>query len=359
MKMKVVFNKVFGPVIAASLVVACAANTSSNAPEEASSLAVATTPAAPKVSSGPLAAGLYQTAYSARNDVLWVTAAVGRPPVTSSALIKVDPRTRQAAATITPPVLDAATGGLEAVYGVAVDDEHDNVWVTNTRNNSVAVYRQSDGVHLTTLPNVPHAREVVVDEEHDTAWASAFGGAALVAYDTVTLQEKRRVNVTGSGPTGLVVDKHTGALYAADLNLNQIIEVPLAADLPPRFIPAAGGPISIDLSADGHTAYVAAQSGNALLVVDLVAGAVTKTVPTGAGALAVAVDPATGHVLVANRTAATVSVVDPATGAVTSTIPTNPNPNHIAFGGGTAWIVDKSAAGPDRKDTLYAVTFGR
>lgn len=354
--MKIIFNKTIGLSLFAlsSLSVACGAQDAASGPDTTAS--AQTTETSFSVASAPLAAGLYQAAYSTRNDVLWVTSAVGRPPVKSSALIKVDPRTRQVLATYVPPVVDAATGGLEAVYGVAVDDEHDNVWVTNTRNGSVAVYNQSTGAHLATLPNIAHPREIIVDEAHNVAWASAFGGAALVAYDTETLQEKRRISVAGSGPAGLAIDKSTGTLYATDLNQNQIIEVALDSTTP-RLVRTGAGPISIALSADNRTAYTADQGAGTLSVVDLASGTVTKTILTGAGALSAATDPASGKVVVANRGSATLSVVDVQRGVVTGTISTNANPNHVTFGAGSAFVVDKSGAGPDRKDTLYAVTF--
>src|SRR3546814_6697402 len=41
----------------------------------------------------PLAPGLYESAYSARTGRLYVTSAVGRPPVKTSQLLKVDPDT--------------------------------------------------------------------------------------------------------------------------------------------------------------------------------------------------------------------------------------------------------------------------
>src|SRR5690606_26199198 len=94
-----------------------------------------------------LVPGLYQTAYSAKNDVLFVTSAVGRPPVKESALLKVNPETLEIIAQVTPggaPGRGDREGGVYAVYGVAVDDENGNVWVTNTRQNTVAAYKQDD-----------------------------------------------------------------------------------------------------------------------------------------------------------------------------------------------------------------------
>ncbi|WP_394825729.1 hypothetical protein [Pendulispora albinea] len=361
MKMIVTFKNVV-PRLALGLmpIIAACAGAPADSVESASiaSTSQAVTPghAVPEVLSSPLAVGLYQSAYSVRNDVLWVTSAEGLPPVKSSSLMKVNPHTREILATYVPPVTDAATGAIEAVYGVAVDDVHDNVWVTNTRNDSVAVYRQRTGEHLASLPGVVHAREVVVDEVRGLAWASSLGDGTIVAFDTRTFEEKRRVTVQGTSPSGLAVNEWTGTVYAADHKNGQIIEVPSRSDTV-RFIPAGKGTISIGLSRDGRTAYTADQGAGTLSVVDLRSGTIRKRIATGEGAKSVAADPWTGKVLVVNRVAATVSVVDVDKGVVTDTIATNANPNHVTFGLGEAWIVDKSAAGADRKDTLYTVTF--
>ncbi|WP_129837751.1 YncE family protein [Streptomyces sp. RFCAC02] len=323
----------------------------------ASPTAAGTASPAPAVASAPLVEGLYQSAYSERNDALWVTSAVGRPPVTQSALLRVDPRTLEIEQTIVPPVTDGATGAVEAVYGIDVDDEHNTVWTTNTRDNSVSVYSQRTGEHLATLPGVDHAREIVVDERHNTVWASAFGSGTLVAFDSRTFEEKDRVTVEGAGPTGLAVDERSGTVYAADLSGDRIIEVG-PDDEAPRFIPTGDGPISIDLSENGRTAYTADQTGGTLSVVDLRSGTVERTVPTGEGALSVEVEPRTDRVVVVNRTAATVSVVDARRGRVVDTIATGANPNHVETVRGTAFVVDKSGAGA-APDQLYRIRVGR
>ncbi|MFD6281766.1 YncE family protein [Streptomyces sp. NPDC060209] len=309
--------------------------------------------AADTVTVAPLVKGLYQSSYSERNNVLWTTSAVGRPPVVSSSLLKVDPKTLKVKQTITPPVTDAATGALEAVYGVAVDDEHNTVWTTNTRNNTVAVYSQRTGKHLATLPNVNHAREIVVDERHNTVWTTSFADGSLVAFDSKTFEEKQRITVDGSGPTGLVVNERTGTAYAADLSGDQVIEA-TAKSATPRLIPAGDGPISIALSKNGKTAYTANQTGGDLSVIDLRKGLVTKSVATGAGALSVAADDRTGNVVVVNRTDATATVVDPGKGTVVRTVTTGANPNHVTVTNGTAYVVDKSGAGLDGADQIHS-----
>ncbi|MFI7349471.1 YncE family protein [Streptomyces sp. NPDC049936] len=280
-----------------------------------------------------------------------------RRPVTESHLLKVDPKTLEIEADFTPPVTDTATGAVEAVYGVAVDDEHNTVWTTNTRNNTVSVYSQRTGKHLASLPNVNHAREIVVDEKHNTVWASAFGDGTLVAFDTTTLQEKERVTVEGADPTGLTVNEKTGALYAADLNNDRLIELRRGSSTP-RFIPAGDRPISVSLSKNGRAAYTADQTSGTLSVVDLRKGVVTKSVPTGAGALSVATDERSGDVLVVNRTDANVTRVDVKKGVIEETIATGTNPNHVEIANGTAYVVDKSGAAAT-EDTITRIRLAR
>ncbi|WP_433854302.1 YncE family protein [Streptomyces kronopolitis] len=308
--------------------------------------------------SAPVAKGLYQSAYSERNHVLWATSAVGRPPITNSRLLKVDPRTLKTEASYAPPVTNAQTGAVEAVYGVAVDDEHNTVWTTNTGNDSLAVYSQRTGKHLTTLPGVKHAREVVVDEKHHLAWASGFGDGSIVAFDTRTYKEKKRTTIQGASPAGITVNERTGTAYATDLAHDRIIEI-APRTKSPRLIPAGDAPISLALSRDGRTAYTADQAAGTVSVIDLRKGAVTKTVPTGAGTLSVDVDRRSGRVIAANRTAATVTVVDPRKGTVVTTAPTAANPNHVEVTHGTAYVTTKSASGPEGQDLLHRLRLGR
>ncbi|MWA15077.1 YncE family protein [Streptomyces sp. BA2] len=308
----------------------------------------------------PIRQGLYQSAYSERNDALWMTSSVGMPPatVTDSRLLRVDPDTLKVEKAYAPPVTDAATGAVESVYGIAVDDEHNTVWTTNTRDNSVGVYSQRTGKRLATLPNVNHAREIVVDERRDTVWASSFADGSLVAFDSGTFKEKKRLTVPGTGPTGITVNERTGSVYAADYHGAQIIEVSPRAESP-RLIPAGKGPLSIALSKNGRTAYTADQTSGTVTVVDLRKGAVTRSVPTGGGTKSVAVDHRSGHVLAVNRTTATVTIVDPHKGAVVKSVATGANPNHVQVAEGHAYVVDKSGSGPAGEDLLTRVRLRR
>ncbi|MER7665840.1 YncE family protein [Streptomyces sp. NPDC096193] len=306
------------------------------------------------VDSAELTQGLYQSAYSARNNSLWVTSAVGFPPVTQSQLLKVDPRNLKVTAAFEPPVTDAATGAREAVYGVAVDDEHNTVWTTNTVDNSLAVYSQRTGRHLTTVPGVKHPRDVFVDARRNLVWTSGLEDGSIVAFDTRTHQEKKRITVPGAAPAGLAVDTHTGTVLAADLANSRLIVIRPGAGTP-TFVTVGQGAIDVALSPDGTTAYTANQGAGSVSVVDLRAGVVRKEIPTGAGSLAVATDDRTGHVFVANRGSGTTTVVDPCKGTVIVDLPTGANTNHVALHRGTAYVVDKAAAGAAALDSIHRI----
>jgi len=315
----------------------------------------------PTVESTPLVKGLYQTAYSQRNDLVWTASAVGRPPVRESALTAVDPDTLEVVLQVTPPVADPETGSLQAVYGVAVDDEHNTVWTTNTRNDSVSVYSQVDGSLLATFDDVTHARELAVDEKRDLAWATAVNTGEVVGFDTETLEEVARIDLTerfaGARATGLALDEATGSLYVADLQNNQLVSIVKPASDHPRIRAYAtgAGTIGAAVSKNGRYAYTANQTDGTLSAVDLRRGTV-RTVDTGAGALSVEDDPRTGDLWVANRTEATVTVLDDRTLTQLAEIPTATNPNHVAFGGGSAWVVDKANDGPNEESNLYKIT---
>lgn len=218
---------------------------------------------------------------------------------------------------------------------------------------SVGVYSQRTGKHLATLPGVNHAREVVVDEKHNLAWASSFADGSVIAFDTRTYKEKKRVTLARSSPAGMAVDERTGTAYAAD----RTIEIAPRAKSP-HLIPTGGSPLSVALSQDGRTAYSADQAAGTLSVINLRRGAVTRTVPTGAGAKSVATDPRSGRVLVANRTTATVTVVDPRKGTVVDSLTTGAHTNRVHVAHGAAFVAAKSGSGPEGQDLLHRFPLG-
>ena len=308
-----------------------------------------------KTDRSKLVQGLYQVAYSAKNDVLWVTAAMGRE-AKPSALLKIDPKTLDVVATY--DVLKAGADGQAGfgAYGVGVDDVTNTVWVTNTRANAVSVYSQADGTLLKVLPyEGSHTREVVIDGTLGKAFVSNVNTGDISVIDTRTYAVKnvKLSAEAGSRPTGLALDPVNKRLYVADLGKNTLVVMDTAADAIVATYPlGVVGASSVGLDVPAGKAYVTSQQSAELSVVDLKTGAVTARIETGLGALSVSVDPATHTVYVSNRGAGTVTVVDGTSNKVVANLQTGSYPNHQLFANGALYAVNKSLSGDDTNGDL-------
>lgn len=306
-----------------------------------------------------LDAGLYQTAYSETENAVYVTRAVGRPPVTQSTLTKVDADTLEVVDSVTPAVNEEETKAVNAVYGVDVDDKNGLVWTTNTRDNSVAVYDAEtlDLVKQFDAGIADHARDVAVDEETGKAYVSLptteegvvleFDGTDLEAEPTtIELPEL-------SNTVSLDLDQETGALYTVDLGGPHAAKVDTRGgnevttyDLGDSVEAASG--VTVDTT-NGNVWAIDQTTGSAV-VVNEESGEVVKTVETGEGALNAKYDAVNDLVYVANRTANNITVYDAATFEQVGDLPAGPDaelgqtPNHVSVDGkGNAFSVNKFA----------------
>ena len=291
------------------------------------------------VSAKPLVRGLYQVAHGTASDALFVTAAVGRPPVTQSELLKLDPQTLEVTARITPAAVPGHDDGrVFAVYGVGVDDTHGNVWVTNTRDDTVAVYRQSDLSLVKQFdPGViAHPRDVVVDAATGRAWASSFGGGVLVAFDTRTLEVVQEVTIPSGergetfSPMALALDPVAHKLYSVSLSTGEVAVLDVATGTVDRVfrVPGVKGAIGVAVDPRKRRVYVAAQGSDNLVIADADSGEVLHDVYVGAGAVYVAVDPQSGLAYVPTRVAGTIAVVD-SDGNIVANLDGGTFPNHV------------------------------
>ncbi|MCD7099198.1 YncE family protein [Stenotrophomonas sp. MMGLT7] len=320
------------------------------------------------IRSEPLVRGLYQSAYSARNHALFVTAAVGRPPVKQSELVKVDPKTLKIVARVTPAAAPAPEarpgqppreGGVYAVYGVGVDDANGNVWVTNTRQGTVAVYRQSDLSLVKQFPAeaVPHSRDVVIDGKRGKAYVSAVGETHVSVFDTRTLEHVKDIEIATRQrgekftPTSLALDEAGGKLFSVSLSTPEAVVIDTASDQVDKVIPLSNVTSAIGLAWDpgARRLLVVAQGSDNLLIVDPASGRIEHDVAVGAGPLNVAVDPVSGLAYVSNRASGTIAVVDRA-GTLVANLDGGTFPNHVhADGAGAVFAVNKSRGEDDPK----------
>ena len=310
------------------------------------------------VAANKLVQGLYQVAYSEASNALFVTAAVGRPPVTQSELLKLDPETLEITARVTPGQIAGHTDGrVYAVYGIAVDDANGNVWVTNTRDDSVAVYRQSDLSLVKQFDTgvLPHGRDVVVDTKDNRVWASGFGGGKFVAFDATTLEVVQDLTVPSGvrgeefGPMALTVDPVGGKLYSVGLSTGEVVVLDGATGAVDKMFrfPTINGGIGVAIDPVGRRLYVAAQGSDNLVIANADTGEVLHDVYVGAGAVYVAFDPHTKLAYVASRGAGTITAVD-ANGTIVANLDGGTFPNHVLpVGDGTVYAINKSRGAED------------
>ena len=142
--------------------------------------------------------GQFQVGYSKKNHKLFVPTVGARGGLASS-LARVNADTLQTEAFAELPVKknDKGQYGYTSAYGVTVDDVDGTVWVTNTTDNSVAVYDQqtlkliwtNEGVKKDDPNWIEHPRSVLVD--HESGKAFVTGRYFVSAIDLKTKQVEK------------------------------------------------------------------------------------------------------------------------------------------------------------------------
>jgi YVTN family beta-propeller protein len=313
-----------------------------------------------EIASAAAVPGLYQVAYSAKSDALFATAAVGRPPVKASQLIKLDPKTLEVLASVTPAAAPAADDGREtgvfAVYGVAVDDAHGTIWVTNTRQSSVAVYRQDDLSLVKQFPvdTVDHPRDVVIDTENGRAYVSAARTGGIEVFNTDTLEELPGYTIASAlrgqefMVMSLALDAKNGALYTVSMETPEAARIDLASgEISVIPVPGASRASGVAFDAATGRIFVASQGSDDLIVLDGTSGKVLEDVPVGAGSLNVAYDAKSDLAFVVNRASDSLTAVD-AKGEVVGNFAAGSYPNFVtATPDGRIFAVNKSRGAED------------
>lgn len=335
-----------------------------------------------------LVPGLYQAAYSAKSDSIYVTSAVGRPPVTRSELIKINAQTLAITQRVTAPVAPppparpagagappAAAGGapqlpgLFAVYGVGVDDANGNVWVTNTRQNTLAVYKQAD---LTVVKQfepglVDHARDVLVDSQQGKAYASPVGKPQVAVFDAKAAAFSKNIpiqstlrgpNAKDFSPMSLALNEASSRLFVVSSG-GEVAIINTKTDTVEKVFAVDGVVSASGVAYDAKTdrVFVAAQGSDNVVIVDAKSGKALHNVKVGGGTLNVAFDPVRGLAYASNRASDTVTILD-ANGKIVGNLDIGSFPNHVAVDGkGAAFAVNKARGANDTEgDRLSRIT---
>ena len=313
-----------------------------------------------EITNGPVTRGLYQVAYSKASNAVFVASAVGRPPVKQSAVTKLNADTLEVLAQVEPGAApareDGSDAGVYAAYGVGVDDVNGTVWITNTRQNTISVYKQEDLSLIRQFApgEVNHARDVVIDEANGRAYASATRTGNIEVFDTKTLEKLAPIVVT-SGERGgefsamaLDLDAAGGKLINVSMSTNEAAIIDLKTG-ESRVIPLPGAKAASGVAYDPQEGlvFVASQGSDNLLIVKEESGEVLFDVPVGAGPLNVTFEPVSRLAYVANRGAGTITVVN-TSGEIVANLDAGTMPNQLrADGQGNVWAVNKARGEDD------------
>lgn len=296
----------------------------------------------------------YQSAVSA-DGKLFVSSARG--PKDGSRLMRLNAGTLAIESEATLP--KDKKGEQIGVFGVGVDNAHNQVWTTNTLAETVTVYDAKTLSVVKVFPegSVSHPRDVVIDEANNRAYVSAALTGFVEVYDTKTLEHigqlefvvERGKNLFNS--TDLTLDSAGGKLYGVSRDTPWVGWIDLKTGKSTTVkVPQAQG--ATDIARDPQTGrlYVASQETNNVVVLDA-DGKVLADTYIGAGGVSVVWDPLTSQVFAATRAGGTVAVLNK-DGKLVANIPMDNTPNNLTAGpDGAVYLVSMYGTTGDKVQT--------
>ena len=311
--------------------------------------------AASAVQRNAVAKGLYELAWSARQDAVFVASSGGFGDDAGPAqVLKLDPKTLAVKATIP----------LERKgFGVVLDDANDRLYVGNTVDTSVTVVDTAQGkaVGIVQLMEkkvgkdgkagyTHDLRELVVDGASHRLYVTGHSGEGSVLFVVDTQSLKVLDTIPGLGNAkapGLALDAANKRVYTSNL-LGEVVVVDTAAGkVAERYKVSAEQPMNIVLDPAGPRLFVTDQGsemirkyqgssiegfaskhpGKRVLVLDRTSGKELASIPAEAGTLGILLDASRKRLYVTNREAGTVTGYDSDSYQPVGTwsVPTHPN----------------------------------
>ena len=274
--------------------------------------------------------GQFQVAYSKKTNKIWVAGTADRDEHVST-IARIDANSLKIEAVAELPIVKNDKGySYEGAYGITVDDEEGTVWVTSTRDNSVAVYDQATMKQLWTNaglskddPNwIEHPREVRVD--HESGKAFVTGRFFVSAIDLKTKQvEKIQLEGAPDGGTryismNILVDG--GKLYVPERTGGKLFVIDTKIFKVEKTISVKGDkdgevrPSDVAIDHSQNEIYVSSQGvkgeNSGVSVYDATTYEFKKFIPFGTQALALDNDEANDLVYVSDFGTGKVGVID-------------------------------------------------
>ena len=274
--------------------------------------------------------GQYQVAYSKKTNKIWVAGTADRNEHVST-IARIDANSLKIEAVAELPIIKEDSGySYEGAYGITVDDEEGTVWVTSTRDNSIAVYDQATMKQLWTNaglskddPNwIEHPREVRVDHESGKAFVT---GRFFVSAIDLKTKKVEKIQLEGAPDGGtryismnILVDG--GKLYVPERTGGKIFVIDTKTFKVESSFDTKGNaegevrPSDIAIDHSQNEIYVSSQgvkgANSGVSIYDATTHEFKKFIPVGTQALALDNDEANDLVYVSDFGTGKVGVID-------------------------------------------------
>ena len=274
--------------------------------------------------------GQFQVAYSKKTNKIWVAGTADRDEHVST-IARIDANSLKIEAVAELPIVQDAKGySYEGAYGITVDDEEGTVWVTSTRDNSVAVYDQATMKQLWTNaglskddPNwIEHPREVRVDHESGKAFVT---GRFFVSAIDLKTKKVEKIQLEGAPDGGtryismnILVD--AGKLYVPERTGGKLFVIDTKTFKVEKTISVKGDkdgevrPSDVAIDHSQNEIYVSSQGvkgeNSGVSVYDATTYEFKKFIPFGTQALSLDNDEANDLVYVSDFGTGKVGVID-------------------------------------------------
>ncbi|MCX5462973.1 YncE family protein [Alcaligenes parafaecalis] len=380
---------------AAVLLVACATPESSQTHNARNDTAAAshTEQAAPRAERINLAEGLYQVAFSARHNTIYVASAgnfeEGSPP---SAIYFLDPQTL------------AVKGHLpleRKAFALTLDDAADRLYVGNAVDSSITVIDTAKKTVLNTVqlakkvkrigPNgkemelyTHYPRELVLDKKHNRLFAPGlwFQDSVLYVISLDTMKVEKEIPGFGYVARGAVLNEAENTLYVSNFQ-GQLFTVDTGSlAVSKKAEVAADQLINLEFDQKNHRVlatdvgdertntmrknagkleYSVRGEGNRVLVINPDNGQVEHSIPTGKAPLDLLLDEQRQRLYVTTREAGTVEVYDNRTRQLLHSIELPAHPNSLTLNPSTGDVYVTIKNGEDAakgtKEGLVRLSF--
>ena len=274
--------------------------------------------------------GQFQVAYSKKTNKIWVAGTADRDEHVST-IARIDANSLKIEAVAELPIIKGDSGySYEGAYGITVDDEEGTVWVTSTRDNSVAVYDQATMKQLWTNaglskddPNwIEHPREVRVDHESGKAFVT---GRFFVSAIDLKTKKVEKIQLEGAPDGGtryismnILVDG--GKLYVPERTGGKLFVIDTKTFKVEKTISVKGDkdgevrPSDVAIDHSQNEIYVSSQgvkgANSGVSIYDATTHEFKKFIPVGTQALALDNDEANDLVYVSDFGTGKVGVID-------------------------------------------------